>query len=219
MISLNHVTREYQNGKTPVLAIQDISLTVKRGEFVSIVGTSGSGKTTLMNILGCLDTPSKGSYTLDGESITSLPKRLLPRIRNRKIGFVFQSFHLLPRLTALENVEMPLLFRGLPAEHRRALAEGALRSVGLSDRVSHKPFQLSGGQQQRVAIARAIVTGPSMVLADEPTGNLDSKSGADVLELLLELNRKGATIVLITHDDAVAARAGRTLRILDGRLG
>ncbi len=218
MIELKGVSKKYGVGSGKINALRGIDLTIPQGDFLSIVGASGSGKTTLMNIIGCLDTPNSGTYRLDGEETSSLDRNSLARIRNRKIGFVFQHFNLLSRLTALENVEMPLMFRGIPAQVRRHAAEAAMDKVGLSHRLTHTPNELSGGQQQRVAIARAIVTEPSVILADEPTGNLDSTSGADILELLTLLNNRGTTVVLITHDVSVASRCSSAVRITDGQI-
>lgn len=199
-------------------ALDGISLTIERGEFVAIVGRSGSGKSTLMNVLGCLDTPTAGEYVLDGENVDALSEDQLSRIRNQKIGFIFQGFNLVPGLTALENVELPLSYRGIPREERRALAEEALNRVGLAGRMRHRPGQMSGGQQQRVAIARAIAARPPIILADEPTGNLDTKSGAAVMDILHGLHKEGRTILLITHDERIAQQAQRRVAIRDGAL-
>lgn len=218
LISLTHVSKTYRAASTAVNALNDVSLSVTRGEWVAIVGRSGSGKSTLMNILGCLDTPTAGTYRLDGKDTATLSARELSRIRGRQIGFVFQKFHLIPELTALENTELPLLYRGLSTSARRQLAEDSLRRVGLGDRLHHRPSELSGGQQQRVAIARAIAAHPPLILADEPTGNLDSESGETVMHLIRELHEEGHTIVLITHDDDVAAQAQRRLYMKDGKL-
>ncbi len=195
-----------------------VSLSIAPGEFVAVVGQSGSGKSTLMNILGCLDTPTSGEYHLNGQNVARLNEKDLTEIRNREIGFVFQGFNLIPGLDALENVELPLLYRGMPREERRRLAAAALDEVGLSARVRHKPSQMSGGQQQRVAIARAIAARPPIILADEPTGNLDSKSGRAVMDILNALNAEGRTVILITHDDRIAQSAGRMLKIQDGKI-
>ena len=195
-----------------------VSLSIAPGEFVAVVGQSGSGKSTLMNILGCLDTPTSGEYHLNGQDVARLNEKDLTEIRNREIGFVFQGFNLIPGLDALENVERPLLYRGMPREERRRLAAAALDEVGLSARVRHKPSQMSGGQQQRVAIARAIAARPPIILADEPTGNLDSKSGRAVMDILNALNAEGRTVILITHDDRIAQSAGRMLKIQDGKI-
>lgn len=195
-----------------------MSLTVGYGEFVAIIGPSGSGKSTLMNILGCLDTPTSGKYWLEGEEVSRLPENRLAEIRNRKIGFIFQNFNLLPKLTALENVELPLIYRGMRGAERRERALEALRKVGLADRTRHRPSELSGGQQQRVAIARALAGNPPVLLGDEPTGALDSKTSGEVMELMRELNREGHTIILITHNMDVADQAKRVVRIADGML-
>ncbi|WP_457943807.1 ABC transporter ATP-binding protein [Caproiciproducens sp. LBM24188] len=201
-----------------VRALDGISFSISQGEFIAIVGPSGSGKSTLMNILGCLDTPTSGEYFLNGQNVAGLNEKKLTYIRNREIGFVFQSFNLVPGLDALENVELPLLYRGMPREERRRLAQSALEQVGLAERMHHKPSQMSGGQQQRVAIARAIAARPPIILADEPTGNLDSKSGASIMEILKALNAEGETVILITHDNNIAHTAGRMLKIQDGRM-
>ncbi len=217
-IQLTNVSKIYGEGEAQVSALKNLSLSVERGEFVTIIGQSGSGKSTLMNLLGCLDTPTQGEYLLDGEPVSSLSDRQLSAIRNRQIGFVFQSFHLIPGLSALENVELPLMYRGIPRLRRRALAVRALEQVGLSQRTHHKPSQLSGGQQQRVAIARAVAGAPPVLLADEPTGNLDSTSGQQIMEILTSLWRQGRTLILITHDPAVAQTAPRTIHIQDGTI-
>ena len=217
-IQLTNVSKIYGEGEAQVSALKNLSLSVERGEFVTIIGQSGSGKSTLMNLLGCLDTPTQGEYLLDGEPVSSLSDRQLSAIRNRQIGFVFQSFHLRPGQSALENVELPLMSRGIPRLRRRALAVRALEQVGLSQRTHHKPSQLSGGQQQRVAIARAVAGAPPVLLADEPTGNLDSTSGQQIMEILTSLWRQGRTLILITHDPAVAQTAPRTIHIQDGTI-
>ena len=218
MLYMENITKVYDTGKVQVQALTDVNFQVDGGEFVAIIGPSGSGKSTLMNLIGCLDTPTSGSYRLDGQDVSTLSDRQLAVVRNWKIGFVFQSFHLLPKLTAQENVELPLVYRGLSREERRTMAMRALTLVGLEDRVRHKPVELSGGQQQRVAIARALAGDPPLLLADEPTGNLDSASGNEILKTLEELNGKGRTIILITHDRHVADSAGRIVRIEDGRM-
>lgn len=218
LIELRDVCKVYGTGEGAVRALDGVSLTVERGEMVAVVGHSGSGKSTLMNVLGCLDAPTSGAYRLDGADVSALSDRRLSEIRNRQIGFVFQGFNLIASLTAQENVELPLLYRGLRREERRRLAAEALRRVGLAHRAGHLPHELSGGQQQRAAIARAIAARPPLLLADEPTGSLDSRTGAEVMEILAELNAEGRTVVLITHDDAVAARAPRSVRIHDGRI-
>lgn len=219
MIKAENVTKIYSTGAgIKVKALDGISLEVKDGEFVSIVGTSGSGKTTLMNIIGCLDIPTEGSYCLDGADISALTSKELSDIRSQKISFVFQSFNLIPSLTAAENVELPLIYRKVDPQVRRETVEKALESVGLSSRADHLPWELSGGQQQRVAIARAFAADAPLILADEPCGNLDSKAGADVMEMLHRMNRLGKTVVLITHDERAALTAHRQVRIADGRV-
>lgn len=218
LIIMKRVRKEYSRGGVRVNALDGVNLSVRTGEFTAIVGASGSGKSTLMNIIGCLDTPTSGYYALDGCDVSRLSERELSEIRNKKIGFVFQGFHLIPGLTALENVELPLIYRGMPRAARRELAVAALEQVGLSHRMAHLPNQMSGGQQQRVAIARAIAARPPILLADEPTGNLDSRSGKEIMAMLRELHAEGKTILLITHDQQVAACAGRILRMHDGRL-
>jgi putative ABC transport system ATP-binding protein len=219
VIELRSVSRTYALGEdVAVHALDGVSLRIDAGEYVAIVGSSGSGKSTLMHIAGCLDVPSAGRYLLDGVDVGTLDEDELSDLRNRKIGFVFQSFNLVARTSALANVALPLAYAGLPRDERRKRAARALGAVGMSDRVEHLPSELSGGQQQRVAIARAIVTSPSLVLADEPTGNLDTRSTSDVLDLFDRLNDEGRTVVLITHEQDVAARAGRVVRLEDGRV-
>jgi putative ABC transport system ATP-binding protein len=218
IISLEHVSRTYDMGRMEVPALADVSLQVMPGEFVAIVGPSGSGKTTMMNILGCLDRPTSGDYRLAGSPVADLDDDGLARLRSRSIGFVFQSYNLLPRTTALDNVATPLLYQGVSRGERATRAKAALERLGMGDRLDHEPTELSGGQQQRVAVARALVTEPALILADEPTGNLDSRSGADVMALLHELNAAGRTIVLITHDPEIAAAAGRQVHLRDGRI-
>jgi putative ABC transport system ATP-binding protein len=218
VLDVADVRKTYGAGETAVHALRGVSLTVGRGDYVAIMGSSGSGKSTLMNILGCLDVPSAGTYRLDGVDVSRLTDRQLALVRNRRIGFVFQSFNLIPRMTALSNVELPLAYAGVRASERRRRARAALSLVGLDDRGGHEPNQLSGGQQQRVAVARALVTAPALVLADEPTGNLDSESTMDVLGVLDRLNRSGRTIVLITHETDVAQHARRLIRLVDGRI-
>jgi putative ABC transport system ATP-binding protein len=217
-ISLKDVYKIYFQGEHEVRALNGISLDISRGEFVAVVGSSGSGKSTLMNMLGCLDMPTKGDYFLDGKSVLGLGDKELSGIRNREIGFIFQGFNLVPGLTAFENVELPLVYRGVPKGKRREIAMRALEKVSLGNRVSHKPSQMSGGQQQRVAIARALAAEPGIILADEPTGNLDSRSGSEVMRVLLSLNRMGKTIILITHDENIAKQAKRIIRISDGKI-
>jgi putative ABC transport system ATP-binding protein len=216
MLELTHVSKVYSTGAVDVRALDDVSLSIEQGEMVAIMGHSGSGKSTMMNILGCLDNPTSGSYKLDGEDVVSLNDNQLAAIRNRKIGFVFQSFNLLPRTSAQRNVELPLVYAG--EGNRAARARAALDQVGLAARAGHMPNELSGGQQQRVAIARALVTNPAMILADEPTGALDSTSTDDVMRLLVQLNEAGRTIVLITHEDDVASYATRVVRLSDGKI-
>ncbi|WP_328426590.1 ABC transporter ATP-binding protein [Micromonospora sp. NBC_00389] len=212
------LTKVYGEGPAAVHALRGVSLAVTAGDYVAIMGSSGSGKSTLMNILGCLDVPSGGQYLLDGVDVGRLADRQLALVRNRLIGFVFQAFNLIPRTSALANVELPLAYAGVRAGQRRQRALAALDAVGLADRANHQPNQLSGGQQQRVAVARALVTEPALVLADEPTGNLDSQSTEDILAVLDQLNAAGRTIVLITHEPEVGARAGRLIRLLDGQV-
>lgn len=216
LIRLESITKIYGSGDASVAALSSFSLTVTAGESVAVMGPSGSGKSTLMNILGCLDVPSSGRYWFAGQDVSRLNETELARVRNRRIGFVFQQFQLLPKLSAWRNVELPLLYRNV--SNRRALALRALEQVGLSNRVDHRPTELSGGQQQRVAIARALVTNPDLILADEPTGNLDTTSSRDVLAVLRELNEQGRTIIIITHDPEVAPVARRTVHVRDGRL-
>jgi len=218
IVSLDHVSKVYVMGRMEVPALVDVSLTVRRGEFVAIVGPSGSGKTTMMNILGCLDRPTDGQYILNGTPVADLDDDGLAKLRSLTIGFVFQSYNLLPRTSALDNVATPLLYQGVSRRERAARARAALERLGLGDRLHHEPTELSGGQQQRVAVARALVTEPALILADEPTGNLDSHSGAEVLALLHELNEAGRTIVLITHDSDVAVAAGRQVHLRDGQV-
>ena len=218
IIAAEGLTKDYRLGPHTVHALRGVSVTVERGEFIAVMGPSGSGKSTFMNLLGCLDTPTAGRYVVDGEDVAGLSPDALARIRNAKIGFVFQQFNLLPRTSALENVELPLLYAGVSARERRARARARLAAVALADRESHQPSQLSGGQQQRVAIARALVNNPAVILADEPTGNLDSRTSVEVLTLLQRLNREGLTIVLVTHEADIAAYAGRILSFKDGRL-
>ena len=218
VFELNNIFKDYMQAKEPVPVLKDISLSVDDGEYVAIMGPSGSGKSTLMNIIGCLDKQTKGSFIFDGSDIMKCSDKQLSDIRNTKIGFVFQNFNLLPRQSALENVELPLLYAGLSRKRRREMAKEALHRVGLEDRMNFNPTQLSGGQKQRVAIARAIVNRPKLLLADEPTGALDTKSGDDVMELFEELNKDGVTIVMITHEPEIAEHAKRVMYIRDGEL-
>ncbi|MGC4087527.1 MAG: ABC transporter ATP-binding protein [Polyangiaceae bacterium] len=216
LIALDDVRKTYRAGDVEVQALRGVSLRIAAGEFVAIMGASGSGKSTLLNLLGCLDQPSTGSYRLAGREVASLDHDALAQTRNQYLGFVFQQFHLLSRTSALENVELPLLYAGVRADERRRRAREALRRVGLSERMHHLPSQLSGGQQQRVAIARAIVSNPQLILADEPTGNLDTRTSADVMDLFVELWMSGITIVLVTHEDDIASYAARTIWVSDG---
>ena len=218
MISVKNLKKTYLLGGEEVHALDDVSLSIKEHEFVAIIGQSGSGKSTFMNMLGCLDRPDSGEITLDGTDILKCKEKELSVIRNKKIGFIFQQFHLLPKLSALENVELPLIYQGMPTKKRREKAVKALKAVGLEKRMNHKPNQLSGGQQQRVAIARALVGEPSLILADEATGNLDSRSGKEIMMLLHNLYEEGNTIVLITHDNNVAMEAPRQVQISDGKI-
>jgi len=216
MIELRNIYKTYQMGDNIVRALQDVSLTVGDREFAAIIGPSGSGKSTMMNIIGCLDQADCGEYLLDGEEVTRLSERKLSLIRSRRIGFVFQQFNLLQKLTAYENVELPLIYQGLPHSDRKTRVREALTEVGLADRMRHRPNELSGGQQQRVAIARALVTRPSLILADEPTGNLDSRSGAEIMALLSRVHQNGNCVIVITHDQAIANLADRRIRLSDG---
>jgi putative ABC transport system ATP-binding protein len=218
LIELRDIKKTYKMGAGEVHALDGISLSIQKGEFAAIVGRSGSGKSTLMNIIGCLDTPTSGSYRLAGEDVSKFSEKRLARVRNREIGFIFQSFNLIGSLPALENVELPLLYRGVDRAERRCLAEDALSRVGLAGRMDHLPSQMSGGQQQRVAIARAIAAEPPIILADEPTGNLDTRSGSEIMEILRGLQKSGRTVVLITHDERIARSADRTVRLCDGKL-
>jgi putative ABC transport system ATP-binding protein len=219
IIILTHrLSRDYQVGSETVHALREVDLQIRRNEFTAIMGPSGSGKSTLMNLIGCLDTPSGGEYWLNSQKVSDLDDDQLARIRNKEIGFVFQTFNLLPRATALHNTELPLIYAGMPSRKRREQAEQALTRVGLNDRMHHKPNELSGGQRQRVAIARALVNEPSIVLADEPTGNLDSATSAEILSVFEELHASGQTIVLITHEHDIAAHAHRQIHLLDGEI-
>ncbi|MEW6304326.1 MAG: ABC transporter ATP-binding protein [Verrucomicrobiota bacterium] len=216
LIRIKNISRIYQMGAETIYALRDVSLEIKRGEYVAIMGPSGSGKSTLMNLLGCLDTPSSGEFWLNENLVSDMDDNDLAEIRNKEIGFVFQSFNLLARASALRNVELPMVYAGVPSDERRELALQALAAVGLADRVHHNPNELSGGQRQRVAIARALVNQPSILLADEPTGNLDSKTGVEIMALFNELANKGNTIITVTHEETVARHARRMVRILDG---
>ena len=218
MINVNSVHKSYDLGETSVHALRGVTFSIEKGEFVSIMGPSGSGKSTLMNIVGCLDTPSEGTYLLNQRNVGKLDEEQLAGIRNQEIGFIFQQFHLLPRSTALENVALPLKYASVQRAEQLSRAEEVLNKVGLSGRLSHKPTELSGGEQQRVAIARALVNSPSILFADEPTGNLDSKTGKEVLEIFKELNDKGQTIVVITHENDIAKQSQRTITIKDGEI-
>ncbi len=218
LIRTEGLVRRYRMGRETVEALRSVDLVIQRGEYAAITGPSGSGKSTLMNILGCLDTPDEGSYWLNGQRVSAMRDNQLAHVRNREIGFVFQSFALLPRATALQNVELPLLYAHVQRRDRARRAGEALARVGLADRARHRPAELSGGQRQRVAIARALVTNPSLLLADEPTGNLDTTTGEEILALFDELHRAGNTVVVVTHEAEVAARAQRILRVLDGRI-
>lgn len=218
LVKIEHLMKIYNPGENEVKALNDISLEINYGEFVAIIGQSGSGKSTLMNMLGCLDVPTSGNYYLGGDNVAHLTDNQLSDIRNKQIGFIFQGFNLIPNLSALENVELPLIYRGMPSSERKKLAMEALTMVGLSDRVKHKPSEMSGGQQQRVAIARAIAAKPPIILADEPTGNLDSSSTKEIMKILHTLHEDGRTVILITHDDKIAAIAKRVVRIMDGKI-
>jgi putative ABC transport system ATP-binding protein len=218
MIELSRITKIYHMGGVDITVLSDVSLQVQPGELIAIMGPSGSGKSTIMNMLGCLDRPTSGSYRFEGREISAMTDDELASIRNVKIGFVFQTFNLLPRFSALKNVEVPLIYSGVPARLRKERAVPLLQQVGLADRMDHKPTELSGGQQQRVAIARALVNHPMLLLADEPTGNLDSRSGEEILNLLTGLNRQGVTIIIVTHDQSVAARCNRVISVKDGQI-
>lgn len=218
LIKIANVYKIYNKGENQVNALDGINIEIFSGEFVAIIGSSGSGKSTLMNILGCLDEPTTGEYYLAGELISNCSDDKLSYIRNKKIGFIFQGFNLIPSLTAIENVELPLIYRGMKKLQRRQLSLSSIDKVGLSSRINHRPSQMSGGQQQRVAIARAIAASPPIILADEPTGNLDSKSGQDVMDILINIKNQGKTIILITHDNEIAKKADRIIRIQDGKI-
>ena len=216
LIRLDSIRRSYEMGSETVHALRGVSIAIERGEYVAIMGPSGSGKSTLMNLIGCLDTPTSGAYELNGNNVSEMDDNALAEIRNREIGFVFQTFNLLARSTALRNVELPLIYAGVGLEERREIALNALRDVGLGDRVTHKPNEMSGGQRQRVAVARALVNKPSILLADEPTGNLDTRTGTEILELFATLSAKGNTLIVVTHEENVARHARRIIRIRDG---
>ncbi|MCI5654994.1 MAG: ABC transporter ATP-binding protein [Candidatus Pseudoruminococcus sp.] len=218
LIEIKNISKVYNTGYAEVYALSDISLNINRGDFTAIIGKSGSGKSTLMNILGCLDIPTSGKYFLDGEEVSKLSERRLSYIRNKVIGFIFQNFNLVPTMTALENVELPLIYRKTEKQKRHSLAISALEMVGLSERMNHRPFELSGGQQQRVAIARAIAAEPPLILADEPTGNLDAGSSAEIMRILSELHNSGKTVVIITHDNSIANMADNRIKISDGKI-
>jgi putative ABC transport system ATP-binding protein len=218
MIELSNITKTYRMGEMDITVLSGISLKVQSGELIAIMGPSGSGKSTLMNIIGCLDRPTSGAYFFENREISTLSDDELAAVRNGKIGFVFQTFNLLPRFSALKNVEVPLIYSGVPARLRSERAMPLLQKVGLADRMTHKPTELSGGQQQRVAIARALVNNPPLLLADEPTGNLDSRSGSEILDILTGLNRQGVTIMIVTHDKDVAARCRRVINLKDGQI-
>ena len=215
-LKIENVVKTYRMGDQEVVALRGVSLDIHRNEYVAIMGRSGSGKSTLMNMIGCLDVPTSGSYSLEGQAVSGMSEDMLADIRNRKIGFVFQTFNLVPRASVFQNVELPLIYKGVPRSERRPLAEQAIASVGLEARMHHKPNELSGGQRQRAAIARALVCNPSIILADEPTGNLDSTTSEEIMALLGELHRKGNTIVLVTHEDDIAEHAQRIVRLKDG---
>lgn len=218
LIEVKNLMKIYNPGENEVRALNDVSLTIMRGEFVAIIGQSGSGKSTFMNMLGCLDVPTSGSYFLNGKDVAGLTDDELSDIRNKEIGFIFQGFNLIPNLTALENVELPLIYRNVPAAKRYELSVASLTRVGLEHRMDHKPSEMSGGQQQRVAIARALAAAPPVILADEPTGNLDSASSKEIMQILRDLYKEGRTVILITHDNKIAASAKRVIRIIDGKI-
>ena len=218
LIQVSDMCKIYNPGENEVRALDHVNLTINEGEFVAIIGQSGSGKSTLMNMLGCLDVPTSGDYWLNGTEVATMKDNDLSVVRNKEIGFIFQGFNLIPNLTALENVELPLIYRGLGKQKRRRIAVEALKKVGLGTRMKHKPSELSGGQQQRVAVARAIAAQPPIVLADEPTGNLDTKSTKEIMEILKGLHKGGRTVIIITHDDEIAQQVNRVVRIIDGRI-
>lgn len=218
LIHIENMKKIYNPGENEVRALDGIDLDIEKGDLVAIVGHSGSGKSTLMNMLGCLDTPTSGKYVLDGQDVASMTDNQLADVRNKEIGFIFQGFNLISNLDAVGNVELPLVYRGVSKNERKQLAMEALKSVGLEDRMKHKPNEMSGGQQQRVAVARAVAAKPPIILADEPTGNLDTKSTQEIMEILKELHRSGITVIIITHDEEIASQAHRVIRILDGRI-
>jgi len=218
LIQIENVSKIYQLGQVEVPALKHISLSIEQNEYVSIMGPSGSGKSTLMNIIGCLDVLSEGRYVLNGQDVSNLTDDQLAQIRNKEIGFVFQTFNLLPRASSLHNVELPLIYNGTPRNKRRELAKTALERVGLADRADHKPNELSGGQRQRVAIARALINNPSLILADEPTGNLDSKTGDEIMKIFDDLHKAGNTIITVTHEESIAKHSKRLIRLLDGEI-
>lgn len=218
LIHIENMKKIYNPGENEVRALDGIDLDIEKGDLVAIVGHSGSGKSTLMNMLGCLDTPTSGKYVLDGQDVASMTDNQLADVRNKEIGFIFQGFNLISNLDAVENVELPLVYRGVSKNERKQLAMEALKSAGLEDRMKHKPNEMSGGQQQRVAVARAVAAKPPIILADEPTGNLDTKSTQEIMEILKELHRSGRTVIIITHDEEIASQAHRVIRILDGRI-
>ena len=218
LIHIENMNKIYNPGENEVRALDGIDLDIEKGDLVAIVGHSGSGKSTLMNMLGCLDTPTSGKYVLDGQDVASMTDNQLADVRNKEIGFIFQGFNLISNLDAVGNVELPLVYRGVSKNERKQLAMEALKSVGLEDRMKHKPNEMSGGQQQRVAVARAVAAKPPIILADEPTGNLDTKSTQEIMEILKELHRSGRTVIIITHDEEIASQAHRVIRILDGRI-
>lgn len=218
LIEVKNLMKIYNPGENEVRALNDVSLSISRGEFVAIIGQSGSGKSTFMNMLGCLDVPTSGSYYLNGKDVAGLSDDELSEIRNREIGFIFQGFNLIPNLTALENVELPLIYRNVPGPKRHEMSIRSLKKVGLEYRMDHKPSEMSGGQQQRVAIARALAAAPPLILADEPTGNLDSASSKEIMQILTELHEEGRTVILITHDNQIAESAKRVIRVMDGKI-
>lgn len=218
VIEIHDIVKNYQVGSVIVRALRSLTLSIERNEYVAIMGPSGSGKSTLMNLIGCLDTPTSGSYNLNGTDVSKMEDNMLAEIRNKEIGFIFQTFNLLPRYTALENVTLPLIYAGIPRAEREKMSIETLEQVGLADRMTHKPNELSGGQRQRVAIARALVNKPSIILADEPTGNLDSKTSIDIMSLLDEIHKKGNTVIVVTHEEDIARHAARIIKLIDGEV-